>query len=143
MQEVKIFSESTPIPKQRSKLLSDPKNEQNISNFVFNAWTVKARRLLKENEKLTLFGGFKDGQTALQIVRHSQGNIDALRSDHEEADLIMYAHVSHAMELYSPGRVIRWSIAAICPRAMLLLGIKQHYFKTGVKTRNVAFLCTQ
>ena len=80
MQEVKIFSESTPIPKQRSKLLSDPKNEQNIPNFVFNAWTVKARRLLKENEKLTLFGGFKDGQTALQIVRHSQGNIDALRS---------------------------------------------------------------
>ena len=53
MQEVKIFSESTPIPKQRSKLLSNPKNSQNICNFVFNDWTVKARQLLKENEKLT------------------------------------------------------------------------------------------
>ena len=36
MQEVKIFSESTPIPQQRSKLLSNPKNKQNICNFVFN-----------------------------------------------------------------------------------------------------------
>ena len=41
MQEVKVFSESTRIPKQRSKLLSDPKNKQNICNFVFNDWTVK------------------------------------------------------------------------------------------------------
>ena len=137
MQEVKIFNESTPIPKQRSKFLSNPKNKQNICNFVFNDWTVKARQLLKENEKLTLSGGFKDGQTALQITRHSQANIDALRSDHEEADSRMFAHVSHAMELYSPGRVIIWStdtdVAAICPRAMLLLDIKDIYFKTGVK----------
>ena len=80
IQEVKIFSKSTPIPKQRSKLLSDPKNKQNICNFVFNDWTVKARQHLKENEKLTLSGGFKDRQTALQITitRHSQANIDAL-----------------------------------------------------------------
>ena len=61
---------------------------------------------MKENEKLTLSGGFKDRQIALQIMRHSQANIDALRSDHEEADSRMFAHVSHAMELYSPGRVI-------------------------------------
>ena len=54
MQEVKIFSESTTIPTQRSKLLSNPKNKQNICNFVFYDWTVKARRLLKEHEKLTL-----------------------------------------------------------------------------------------
>ena len=94
---------------------------------------------MKENEKLTLSGGFKDGQTALQITRHSQANIDALRSDHEVADSRMFAHVSHAMELYSPGRVIIWSIdmhvAAICPRAMLLLDIKELYFKTGVKNK--------
>ena len=45
MEQVKIFSESTPIPKQRSELLSNPKNKQNTCNFVFNDWTVKARRL--------------------------------------------------------------------------------------------------
>ena len=109
------------------------------ATLFFNDWTVKARRLLKENEKLTLSGDFKDGQIALQITRHSQVNIDALRSDHEEADLRMFAQVSHAMELYSPGRVIIWiidtDIAAICPRAMLLLDIKELYFKTGVKNK--------
>ena len=47
MQEVKIFTESTPILKQRSELLSYPKNKQNICNFVLMIWTVKARRLLK------------------------------------------------------------------------------------------------
>ena len=62
-----------------------------------------------------------------------------MRSDHEEADSRMFAHVSHAMELYSPGGVTIWSIntdvAAICPRSMLLLDIKELYFKTGVKSK--------
>ena len=133
MQKVKIFSESTPITKQRCKLLSDPENKQNICNFVFNDWTVKARQLLKENEKLTSSGGLKDGQTSLQITQHSQANIDALRSDHEDADLRMFGHVSQAMELYSPGRVIIWSIdmdvAAICPRAMLRLTLRSFILK--------------
>ena len=28
-----------------------------------------------------------------------------------------------------------YGVAAICPRAMLLLDIKEHYFKTGVKNK--------
>ena len=43
------------------------------------------------------------------------------------------------MELYSLGRVIIWSIdtdvASICPRTMLLVDIKELYFKTGVKNK--------
>ena len=38
-------------------------------------------------------------------MEHSQANIDALRSDHEEADSRMFGHGSHAMELYSPGEL--------------------------------------
>ena len=30
-------------------------------------------------------------------MEHSQAHIDALRSDNEEADSRMFAHVSHAM----------------------------------------------
>ena len=33
-------------------------------------------------------------------MEHSRAIIDALRSDHEEADSRMFADVSHAMELY-------------------------------------------
>ena len=41
-------------------------------------------------------------------MEHSQANIDALRSDHEEADSRMFENVSHAIELYSPGGVVIW-----------------------------------
>ena len=33
-------------------------------------------------------------------MEHSKTNIDALRSDHEEADSRMFVHVSHEMEPY-------------------------------------------
>ena len=41
-------------------------------------------------------------------MEHSQANIDALRSDHEGADSRTFVHVSHAIELYSPGGVVIW-----------------------------------
>ena len=44
---------------------------------------------------------------------HSEANIDALRSDHEEADSRMFVHVSHSMELYSPGGVVIWNIVKL------------------------------
>ena len=39
-------------------------------------------------------------------MEHSQVITDALRSDHEEADSRMFAHVSHTIQLYSPGGVV-------------------------------------
>ena len=41
---------------------------------------------------------------------HSQANIDALRSEYEEAGSRMFVHVSHAMELCSPGGFVIWNI---------------------------------
>ena len=46
-------------------------------------------------------------------MEHSQGNIDSLRSDHEEADSRMFVHVSHAMELHSPGGVVIYNIVKV------------------------------
>ena len=46
-------------------------------------------------------------------MEHSQANIDALRSDHEEADPRIFANVSLAMELYSPGGVLIWNIVKL------------------------------
>ena len=42
-------------------------------------------------------------------MEHNQANINALRSDHEEADSRMFPHVSHAMELCSPVGVVIWN----------------------------------
>ena len=46
-------------------------------------------------------------------MEHSQANIDALRSDNEEADSKKFVHVSYAMELYSPGGVVIWNIVKV------------------------------
>ena len=44
---------------------------------------------------------------------HCQANIDALRSDNDEAYSRMFVHVSHAMELYSKGGVVIWNIVKL------------------------------
>ena len=46
-------------------------------------------------------------------MKHSQANIDAWRSDHEEADSRMFPHVSHSMEFLSPGGVVIWNIVKL------------------------------
>ena len=139
MQEIKILSEHTPLPKQRSKLLSNPKNKENICNFVFDQWTVKAATQLKEGQSLVLSGGYEEGLTAIRVTCQGKIAIDALRSDHEEADSRMFSHIAYAMETYVPERIIVWSIdtdvAAICPRVILLLNIGELFFKTGVKNK--------
>ena len=46
-------------------------------------------------------------------MEHSQANIDALRSDHEEGDSRMFGYVSHAIALYSPGGVVIFNIVKL------------------------------
>ena len=43
-------------------------------------------------------------------MEKSQAKIDALSCKNEEAVSRMFAHVSQAMELHSPGRVVIWNI---------------------------------
>ena len=46
-------------------------------------------------------------------MEHSQANIDPFRSDNEKGDLIIIAHVSHAIELYSPEGLATWTIVKL------------------------------
>ena len=46
-------------------------------------------------------------------MEHNQANIDALRSESEEEESKMFVHVSHSMELYSPGGVVIWNIVKL------------------------------
>ena len=90
MQQIKILSEYTPVPKQRSKLLSNPKNKENMCNFVFNQWTVKAATQLKEGQSLVLSEGYQEGLTTMRVTCQGKIAIDVPGSDHEEADSIMF-----------------------------------------------------
>ena len=58
-------------------------------------------------------------------MEHSRANIDALKSDHVEADSRILAHVSHAMELYSSGGVVTWNIVKLTLMYLDLTIMKQ------------------
>ena len=77
MQEIKILIEHTPLPKQRRKLLSNPKNKENICNFVFDQWTIKAATQLNEGQSLNLSGGYGEGLTAMRVTCQGKVAIDA------------------------------------------------------------------
>ena len=78
VQEIKILSEHTPLSKLRSKLLSNPKNKENICNFVFDQWTIKAATQLNEGQSLVLSGGYEEGLTAMRVTCQGKIAIDAL-----------------------------------------------------------------
>ena len=43
MQEIKIHNGQTPLPNQRSKFLSNPKNKDNVADFLFSLWKESAK----------------------------------------------------------------------------------------------------
>ena len=107
MQEIKIFSEHTPLPKQRCKLLSNPKNKENMYNFVFDQWTVKAAIQLNKGQSLVLSGGYKEGlTTVMRVTCQGKIAIGVLGSDHKKADSRMFSHILYAMEKYVPERML-------------------------------------
>ena len=83
----------------------------------------------------------------MRVTCQGKIGIDALGSDYEEADSIMFSHIAYAMETYVPESIIVWSIdidvAAICPRVILLVNISELFFKTcrGKKQKNQSYPC--
>ena len=58
-------------------------------------------------------------ERAVCVTNGRNTKVDALQSDHEEADSHMFVHTHHAMETFSPERVVLWStdihVAIMCP----------------------------
>ena len=136
MQEIRNPTRVTPLPKQRLKMLSNPKNKANIANFLLTDWIKKCEKELPERREIYLSGGFHDMKREVKVVLGSQSEIDEFKSDHKEADSRMFLHIAHTKQVLGVDRVLLWSIdsdvGAMCPRFCLLLDIKEFYFKTGV-----------
>ena len=58
--EVKIYSDSTPIPKQWGKYISNPRNKENLADFLCCALCKRFTQSLDSQQKVFLAGGFKD-----------------------------------------------------------------------------------
>ena len=60
MQEIHNPASRTPLPKQRQKMLSNPKNKANLAQFIMQDWVNKAKPKLREDQVLYLAGGFEE-----------------------------------------------------------------------------------
>ena len=60
MQEIRNPTRVTPLPKQRLKMLSNPKNKANIANFLLTDWIKKCKKELPERREIYLSGGFHE-----------------------------------------------------------------------------------
>ena len=90
MQEIRNPTRITPLPKQRLKMLSNPKNKANIANFLLTDWIKKCKKELPEGREIYLPGGFHNMKRAVKVVLGSQSEIEEPQSEYEEADSRMF-----------------------------------------------------
>ena len=80
--ERKIMHENQTLPSNFKEILMNPKNKCNFVTFLSDLWTSFFRHRLAESQKLLI--GLIDGST-IEVEGNNMGNIETLRSDHEEA----------------------------------------------------------
>ena len=83
--EVKIHEPSTPVPKQRVKLISNPQNKVSLCHFLPTSFCDLGRQHLSPGKSIIIGGGFKNGRRAVMVRWSHQEDIFDLESDHEEA----------------------------------------------------------
>ena len=138
MQKIKIQSTNTPLPKQRIKMLTNPRNKENIADVLYNDWIDKGKTKMRESQKLALAGGFRNGRESVILPRSRDSASIAfdLSSDYREADSRMFVHVKHAKVVDNAKKVIIWStdtdVALICSRTVKELRRVSTIVRAGV-----------
>ena len=93
--EVKIYSDSTPILKQWGKYISNPRNKENLADFLCCALCKRLTQSLNPQEKVFLAGGFKDGMKTVPCTQGHCEIVPLLCSDHKEADTRLLLQAKH------------------------------------------------
>ena len=86
--------------------LSNPKNKDNLNDFVFNEWLHEMPSKLVDGQTLVLAGGFEDHECVVDGVV----NITDIFSSHEEADTRLLLHVNDAKGRYGSKTAVIWSL---------------------------------
>ena len=98
--EVKIYSDSTPILKQWGKYISNPRNKENLADFLCCTLCKRFTQSLNPQKKAFLAGGFKDGMKTVSCTQSHCDLVPLLRSDHEEADTRLLLQATHASQTH-------------------------------------------
>ena len=135
--EVIIHGGSARVPKQRAKYISNPKNKENLAEFLCDALSKQLPQHLSSLQKVVLAGGFRDGSKTMSLTQSSVAVEHNLRSDHEEADTRHLLHDKHAANTH-PRIVIQspdTDVAVLSVAYFEELSCQELWFKTGVKDR--------
>lgn len=130
----------TPVPKQWAKYIQNQKNKINLCDFLTSSLSKIGQERLTQGKQLIIGGGLADGERAVGITRaRPTEDIDALKSNHEEADTRMILHAAYAVR-ESPTSVIviqspDTDVLVLCVCHFTEIGCRQLWFRTGVSDR--------
>ena len=131
--EIKIHSQSTPVPKKWGKLISNPRNRENLSNFLSVSLSVCSMEKLQRGQQVVLAGCYKDGQKTELLRQGLRETVHSLVSDHKEADSRLLLHAKHASHTHA--RVIIQSpdtdVAILSVAHFQSLECQELWFHTG------------
>ena len=93
---VNIYNGSTPVPKQWTKFILNPKIKGNLAESlcVFLSESLPTR--LDASQKVVLAGGFKEGMKTVSVSKNSTVVEPDLISDNEEADTRLLLQAKNA-----------------------------------------------
>ena len=91
---MKIHGESTPVPKQWNKYISNVKNKVGLRAFLAERFCEIGKRQLEPDKQLLIGGGTRDGELALSVRNGQSLTVSVLISDHEEADTQLLLHAN-------------------------------------------------
>ena len=98
--EFQIYSDSRPIPKEWGKYISNPRNKENLADFLCCALCKRFTQSLNPQQKVFLAGGFKDGMKTVSCTQGHREIVPLPRSDHEEADTRLLHQAKHASQTH-------------------------------------------
>ena len=78
--------------------IKNPQNKINLCDFLSLSLCKIGQERLMQGKRLIIAGGFTDGERVVEITRaRPTEDIDALKSNHKEADTRMILHATYAV----------------------------------------------
>ena len=134
--EIIIRSSQQAMPRSLKSFLSNPKNKDNLNDFVFSQWVSTMPTSLKPQQCLILSGGFRNHERVVSLTTNGAEELSDAYCSHEEADTRLIFHIEDSKERHKITTAVIWSPDT----DIFLLGLHfctkidiHIWFKTGVK----------
>ena len=104
--EVVVHSVKQVLPRNIKTFLADPKNKDNLNNFIFSEWENTMPKKIGESQVFVLAGGFQDCGRVVAISRNHVEVPEEVYYNHEEPDTRLILHVQCSIERFGTKHAI-------------------------------------